>query len=494
MTDFSLPQRMSTAAFFIIFTKIFKSVAGAAVILIFVRAIDFNSDSFIETALTVLLIGLSACFVLSLVLAIAAYFPKKFYVKDGNLIFIHGIINRETTTIPLDRVHSLRTKQDLWYRLLDMRGVIFDTLAAKGEDIELILSETHWKNLLNLIEQEERPQTTAADLPPIYNPISTMRFSHKSLILDALCQNHFKGLAILGSFLAVIFDRLNDFTDNAAETISNYAYSFSENMVLTPLYIIILLVVTYLIVLALWMGKVLLRYYDMSLTYDKKMLTFSHGLISRSSSRFAYRKVCAIWVKRNFLEKKLGLCTLMLKQAVNVTAQNEEDNLKLYGADTSEFFLKWWLGKEYMDATEIITAKSGRGVIAHSLLPDLLITAVATATLCKLNMYLWVAIPLIYFIASIFKGILAMRRSRITLKDSYIVINDGRFAEISNYVKYRDVEVVRIRHTPFTRIFHRVTLTLSTPGTTYSVRSLKEREAQEIYELILSAKLDEPMD
>lgn len=39
--------------------------------------------------------------------------------------------------------------------------------------------------------------------------------------------------------------------------------------------------------------------------------------------------------------------------------------------------------------------------------------------------------------------------------------------------------------TPFTSYNHRVKLVISTNGTSFAIRSLKEQEAKEIYELLL---------
>ena len=90
-----------------------------------------------------------------------------------------------------------------------------------------------------------------------------------------------------------------------------------------------------------------------------------------------------------------------MKQAMNSSAQKEEDNLKIYGHDCSDFFLGRWLGQRVRTGTEITAAKSGKGVITHSLLPDLLVSAVATAALCYLGMYGWIIIPVIYMSAGI---------------------------------------------------------------------------------------------
>lgn len=481
MTDFSAPHRMSPSAFVIIFIKSIKSIIGTSILLIFANIYD--ADSIIGNVWLRILAILAISAALALMVSFAQYYHKKFYIKDGYLIFTHGIIQRETASIPLDRIHSLRTKQGVWYRLLDLKGIVIDTLALREEEIELILDEGDWQRLLQRIRQEEQPKATTE--PPAYRTDTVRRFANKNLLLDALCQNHLKGMAILGGFLSIIFGHLNDIPYNTFDIIDNYAESYFDEIAADPLRIVPVLATVYVIVLLLWIGRALLRYYDMSLTYDRKLLTFTHGLLSRASSRFAFDKVCTIWVKRNFLEKRFGLCTLRLRQALNVTAKKEEDNLKLYGADSSSFFLAWWLGEDYRIAPDIITSKSGKGVFVHSLLPDLLLSVAATAVLCYFNLYVWTSVPAIYLLISVVKGIMAMRHSKITLKDSYIVVYGGRFAEIENYIKYRNIEVVKIRSTPFTRWFHRVTLSISTAGSNFSVRSLKVDEAKLIYELLL---------
>ena len=68
------------------------------------------------------------------------------------------------------------------------------------------------------------------------------------------------------------------------------------------------------------------------------------------------------------------------------------------------------------------------------------------------------------------------------MKEDYIEIHNGKLADIRNYIKYTNVEVVSLRRTPFTPFFHRVILIVSTNGTSFKVRSLKEKEANDVYE------------
>lgn len=488
--DFSEPQRMSAGAFFILFAKIFKQLLAAVVTLAFYNLLSSSKITKFGVWLIILL-SLGLCIVLTLILTAISFFPKRFYIKDGNLIFIHGLINRENTVVPLDRVHSLRTEKGIWFRLLDMRGIIFDTLATRHEEIELILSESDWQALLSLIEKEEKPKPDSPYEPPEYNPSTTVSYPVGDLLKAALCQNHLKGMAVFGSIFAVIFSNLDDISEDDTLTAAGYLETFFDSLIASPLQIAILLVSLYIIILLFWLGRVLLRYYDMTMKYDKKLLTFTYGLLTRASCRFFYDKICTIRIKRNYLEKRFGFCTLMLRQALNASAQKEDDNMKLYGTDSSSFFLNWWLGDDYNTLPDIITAKSGRGVLIHSMLPSLLIIAVLAIVFCCNQMYLWLFVPLLWLFIAVWRGICAMRHSRITLKSSYFIIHNGAFAEITNYIKYSNLEVVKIRRTPLTRFFHRVAIMLSTSGTTFYVRSIREDEARLIYEYLLF-KAEEP--
>ncbi|MDE6511360.1 MAG: hypothetical protein K2L00_04600, partial [Muribaculaceae bacterium] len=71
------------------------------------------------------------------------------------------------------------------------------------------------------------------------------------------------------------------------------------------------------------------------------------------------------------------------------------------------------------------------------------------------------------------------------LKPTYCIIHNGSFAETANYIKYSEIEVVGIFRSPLTRRTHRASLAVSTSGTTFIVRSLTEKEATLIRELLL---------
>ena len=492
--DFSVPRRMSKSAYVVLLCKELWSYSGVFLILSYFELRDAGVTDFLSLLGEFFLMLLGMLLVIALI-AFLGYYFKTYYVSDGNLIFKHGVFRRETTTIPLHKIHSMRTKRGFVYRLLDMTGVSFDTLASKDAEIELILDDCDWKALLQQVETKETATETAQEandeLPPIPQAAyTTMAYSNVNLLKGAFCQNHFKGMALLGGVLVTFYGKVTAVSDEVVRYAFDYLDAYAAYISYSFTLIAVLVVGTYLVTMLLWMGNAFLNYYNTVLRTSDTHIFFEHGLITRRSAQFAFDKVCTVIVKQNFLEKWLNGCTIQLRQAFNITAGDEKDkegnNVKIYGAPSSANILQWWLGKGYAGSATLREARSGNGVFGYAVKWDVFMVLVAVVLLAHFGLYIWLPLPAVYLLISLVKGGLAVRRSRITLKDDYMEISNGQLAEVMNYIKYENVESVQLVRTPLTPVFHRVKLRVYTNGSTYTVRSLKIDEALEIYELLLS--------
>lgn len=529
--DFSEPRRMSGSAYVVLLAKVLRQYASLFFILVFLKIFDSDSPfSFVERVMRVSVIA-AGYLVVAAVSAFVSYYFRKYYIKDGKLVFMHGLLNKETTSIPLDRVQSLRTKRGFVYRLLELRGVLFDTLASRTAEIELILEEDDWKALLSRVEMQERvakevakdgmsgvdadeigdagadgaaEAAGTAEVAGVAGTAGTaarimkrdgedvvagqavrMSFSNLNLIKGAFCQNHLQGMAVLFAALAAVFNTLTSVDDRAVDHVIDYVGTYAGSLSFPPSAYLAVAVVLYLVIMLMWIGKVFLRYSNMEVRMARGQLTFESGLIARNSSRFQHDKVCTVYVKRNFLEKRLRGSTIMLRQALNATDEKRGTDVRIYGSDSAAVFLEWWLGKDYPASSEVVSARSGYGLMSHVMRLDLLLSIAAATVLICFGLYAWLAVPAVWLLISLVKGLCAVRRSSIVLKEGYVVINNGKFADIRNYIKYSNIEVVRLVSTPFTRYSRRVRLSVSTNGTSFSVRSLKEQDAREIYEMLL---------
>ena len=489
---------MSGSAYWVLMAKELREFAGPFVLLVIVN-ITGDKHTFSGKILLASLIC-AGYLVLAALMAFIDWYFKKYYIEGGKLVFMNGLLNKGITSIPLNKVQSMRTRQGFIYRVLELRGVLFDTLASKSAEVELILDDRDWKALMERVEMEEEadgkmPETEeavdAAAIPEYIGEEAAaenavrMSFSNSNLIKGAFCQNHLQGMAVLFAALAAVYNTVSTVDDHAVDHIIDYVDTHAGTLSLQPSGYVVVAVALYFFVMLLWIGKVFLRYANMEVRIARGQLTFESGLIARNSSRFSYDKVCTVYVKRNFLEQWLHGSTVMLRQALNATDEKKGADVRVYGSESAADFLNWWLGSGYGSSPDVISARSGYGMMWHVMRLDILISLAAAVTLACFGLYVWLAVPAAWLLISLAKGLMAVRRSRITLKEDYIEIHNGKFADIRNYVKYSNIEVVRLKATPFTPYSRRVSLTLSTNGTSFTLWSLRVEEAREIYERLV---------
>ena len=495
VSDFSVPRRMSGSAYWVLMAKELREFAGPFVLLVIVN-ISGDKHTFSGKILLASLIC-AGYLVLAALMAFIDWYFKKYYIEGGKLVFMNGLLNKGITSIPLNKVQSMRTRQGFIYRVLELRGVLFDTLASKSAEVELILDDRDWKALMERVEMQEAAvedkdsgaeawtaaeAVTDADAGDVQgvpageavdkdmategNPKEEsaagnavrMNFSNSNLIKGAFCQNHLQGMAVLFAALAAVYNSVTTVDDRAVDHIIDYVDTHAGTLSLQPSGYVVVAVALYFFVMLLWIGKVFLRYANMEVRIARGQLTFESGLIARNSSRFSYDKVCTVYVKRNFLEHWMHGSTVMLRQALNATDDKKGADVRVYGSESAADFV---------------------------MRLDILISLAAAVTLACFGLYVWLAVPAAWLLISLAKGLMAVRRSRITLKEDYIEIHNGKFADIRNYVKYSNIEVVCLKATPFTPYTCRVSLTLSTNGTSFTLLSLQEQEAREIYERLI---------
>ena len=78
------------------------------------------------------LLTLLVVLVLPVFTTIMKFLSSRYYIKDGRLIFSHGIFYTQTQFIPLDKIHATRTRESPVYRLFDMVGIFFDTQIGRA--------------------------------------------------------------------------------------------------------------------------------------------------------------------------------------------------------------------------------------------------------------------------------------------------------------------------------------------------------------------------
>lgn len=489
MTDFSTPRRMSAGAFVIMFLKSFKKILGSTfIIMIYMVYKSIGSES--EDGL-LLGIGILAGFdfLVSFIEAFVKFYFRKFHIEGDKLIYTSGFAQKQTTSIPLSRVHTLRTKKGWFYRVLDMRGIAFDTLATDRQEVELILDESDWQMLLRRVSKGENfphVDDSIALPPPLVD--NTWSISNADILKGALCQNHLKGFSILAAAVFTVYDQISQVGDDPAMRIIDYLESHLGDMMPTAWQLVSILVAMYLIVTVLWTCKIILRYGNMTLRITDNLLTIESGLVSRFTCRLTREKITTLAIKRNPLERITGCQTITLRQAENATDAKNEGAIRIYGSDFGDKLLAWWLGdRDGNNDTTLITAASGKGLMVRRLIPNLILAVGvgAVVILCLQTVLPVVILGVVYAGVAAMRAVMAWKHGGIELKESYVRINRGNIACIREYIRCRDIESVGISSSPFTPYTRRVSLKITTNADFTKVYSLAVDKALAIRNLIL---------
>lgn len=491
MTDFSTPRRMSASAFVVMAVKSFKELSGAVLIgfiYLMFRGDDDHSSFHVLLKIAICVGALAA---LSVTVAFSKYYFQKFHIENDKLIFTHGFASKQTKNIPLSRIHTLRTKRGLFYRIFDLRGVTFDTLASDKQEVELILDESDWQNLLRRVSDGEdiAEHSSRTVPPPIFSKADIKRISNFNIIKGALCQNHLKGFALLATVAAAVFDKVNQFDNDTVLSIGEYIDSHAGDILPTAWQWFFFLIGVYLFVMILWTGKITLRYGNMVISTAGRLVTVESGLVSRFTCRLARERVTILSIKRNPIERLAGCQTVTLRQAENASDAKKEGGIRIYGSQLGGSMLKWWLADDrYAGDVALLSAKSGSGLIVRKFIPSLILTtAIAIVSIhFAVNMAATVAVCAAITVVAAARAAMAWRHSRISLYNSYIKIDCGNIAQIQKYIKYRDVESVGIRHTPFTPFTRRVSLQITTNAEAITVSSLSLDSAFRLRNVILN--------
>lgn len=498
MNDFSTPRRMGGSAFVFLFLKNFKEFIALPVIFFGYKLYqDYGNKSPSEILLTVATIFV-ATIAIALLAAFAGYYFKKFHIKGDKLIFSYGFLSKNTTSIPLSKVHTFRTKKGLFYRLLDIRGISFDTLATNMQELELILDEHDWQALLADIKKGETlsdrsDRSDRSDLSDRSDSISsakeeTVRISNSNIIKGALCQNHLKGFAVLAAVFFSLLDNISQLGEDAYDRLFNYIDDQASSAILTPLQWICIFALLYLVVMLLWTGKIALRYGNMLLKITKDRISMESGLISRFTCRVPRDKATILKIKQNPLERLFGCQTVSIQQASNATMTKDGGDIRIYGSNLGGRLLFWWLGDiSRTSSAPLLSAHSGIGIFFRRFIPNLILAIAAAFVLIHFQQtVLAIVVGISYALLTALRAAMAWRHSSISLSDSYLQVNCGNIATISKYIRYKNIESVSVTKTPFTPYTKRVTLVLATNAETSAVASLDMETAYEIRNLIFS--------
>ncbi len=322
MIDLRVPQRQSPLAIVFLAIRILRSLGIAQLVIgaLFLLRAPLNGPLVLLPIVAIALFGAYSAL---------AWWRYTFQLVDGELIVIKGVVRVDRLTVPIDRIQSLGIDQELLHRLTGLVKVSVDTAGSSEAEFAIdAVSRPIAEELQRLaVTAAPSPSTTvagAAPPPPI--PLEDhVVFTHepRRLVRAALTMWPLTGLILLGPLFAFGEQFSRQVTDQIGDVevdTSRFAWWW------VPVGLAVFLGFS----IALNIGRVMLKDWQLTLRASTTSLRRTSGLLSRTSKASSVARIQVVSSEQNLLQQRAGL------RSVGLSTIGEGD-LALIGCDDDQF-------------------------------------------------------------------------------------------------------------------------------------------------------------
>lgn len=314
--DLSKPTRQSIKGLVIIFLQAIRMFVKMFWALIAVVALQRD----LLTNKAILPIALTVLPVLLIIHTILYYRNFYFYVNDEEFILKKGYLRKKVLTIPLERIQSINTKQNLIQQVLNVVALEIDTAGTAGKELKIHALELPYaKELSSLLSVKRKIQVTDEEQQHEQGNATKEGIILKLLPADLLkigiSENHFRTGLIIIAFGYQIFTQVQDIFKKQAD---EYSSEFMNYMSSSSLVLIIFLMLFFIVVSVLFsLFKTLFKYYDFSLSKTENTYRVKSGLVNKRNVVVPHGKIQELNWETNPAKKLFGIYKLVFKQAVS---------------------------------------------------------------------------------------------------------------------------------------------------------------------------------
>ncbi len=324
--DLTKPTRQSVKGLVIIFLQSIRQAVRMfwALIAVFVLQKNLLSNQFLVGSIVVLIL------VLLIVHSILYYLNFYFYVSEGEFILKKGYLKKKVLAIPLERIQSVNTKQNIIQQVLDVVSLEIDTAGTVGKELKIHALEKSLANELQKYIQKEKSQISFSENEEVQKiEVAQEKPVLKLLPIDLLkigiSQNHIKTGLIIIAFGMQIFQQVQDLFSEKAEQYSNEFFDFMSN---SSVALITFMVIFFLFVSVIYsLVSSVIKYYDFTLFKKDKTYRIESGLLNKRNVVIPMKKVQQLNWETGPIKQIFGIYKLVFKQAVSGQQNQKKQQL-----------------------------------------------------------------------------------------------------------------------------------------------------------------------
>ena len=483
--DLTKPTRQSVRGLVLIFLFSARQAVRMfwPIILIYVIQNDFFRNNGI-----IIIISIIVTLVLLAIHTILFYLNFYFYVEKGEFILKKGYLRKKVLSIPMDRIQSVNTKQNLIQQLLNIVSLEIDTAGTVGKELKIHALELEFaKELQNqlragkkkLIESEDQEEI----VPEEVKEELILKLSPIDLLKIGISQNHFRAALIIIAFGSQLFQQIKDLFKDKANEYSNEFMDFMSNSG----FAIIVFMVIFFLVIAIFFSlfRTLLKYFDFKLLKKEDNYRIESGLINKRNVIVPHNKVQELNWETGPLKQIFGIYHLTFKQAIS--GQQNRKNQQLVDAPgclTSHLeMLKTDLfgNDELTDAPKIFSNRYyfRRLWIIYGWIPVL----VASPFLYAEILY-WIG-AFIWILAAAGYCTLILKKRYFRMNEEQIRISKGAISHQWKQMELFKIQAVKFKQTFFQKRRSLASLHLMNAAGTITIPYIDDKLAMQIHNYLL---------
>lgn len=481
--DLSIPTRQSAKGLVLIFVFSLRQFIKMfwPVILVVVFQEKFFKDIVILGIVVIVLL------VLLVIHTILYYLNFLFYISNGEFVLKKGYFRKKILTVPLDRIQSVNTKQNLIQQVLDVVTLEIDTAGSVAKELKIqALEKSFAVELQNRLHPVELKRTKReADLQ-VENTAKTtdeviLKLTPADLMRIGISQNHLRAGLIIIAFGFQIFQQIQDMFKDKAEEYSNEFMGFisASSWALITFLVVFFLAVSVVFSLL----RTVLKYFDFRLIKNEGTYRIETGLLNKRNVIIPHGKVQELKWETGPLKKLFGIYHLVFKQAVSdqnrrqqlvdapgcLSVHLERLRTDLFGENKLTDDIKIYSNPYYFRRLWII----------YGWIPVL----VSSPFLFDEWIY-WLSV-LVWLAGSAFYASLKLKKRYFSMNNDQIIVSGGAISHQLTQMELHKIQAVEFRQSVFQKKRSLSSLSIMNASGAITIPYIDETLAKQIYNYLL---------
>ena len=262
---------------------------------------------------------------LLLVHSILFYLNFYFYIDENQFILKKGYLRKKVLSIPLDRIQSVNTKQNLLQRLLNVHSLEVETAGSVGKELKIYsLSSSYTDHLTEFLQshKEKANEEESESISKDHEEKEILKLSPLDLLRIGISQNHLKTGLIILVFTSQIVDQIQDLFKEETDAYSDSFQSIMANS--SILFYAGLAIIALLASVLATLLYTFIKYYDFRLVKHQESYKITAGLFDKRKVLLPFNKIQQLNWETGPIKKIFGIFRISFKQAVSKQTKQKQ--------------------------------------------------------------------------------------------------------------------------------------------------------------------------